>query len=216
MSYRQTSIRGVRDPETGSFEPISQIKKATGAAQSAASTAAKTGGQYGEQATDIGSTLVPQLKRDVTNAPGLTPEQRNTELVAGEQGLGGATSGLVGETNLRGARSRNIGESSGILDELQREKMRQSSQVGLGVEKENIALQQAQRAQALKQLEGLYGTDVEAGLKAQGLVPEDINAWANANKTGWQQNIEGGVDAATGLIKALKMPVGGGGGSQNG
>lgn len=197
MTYKTTSRRVLSDPLFG-VQPIASIKKATGAAQSAASTAAKTGGQYGEEATDIGSTLVPQLKRDVTNAPGMTPEQRNALLVGGEQGLGGATSGLVGETNLRGARSRNIGESSGVLDELQREKMRQSSQVGLGVEKENIALQQAQRAQALKQLEGLYGTDVEAGLKAQGLVPEDINAWANANKTGWVQNVDETLKALQG------------------
>ena len=60
-----------------------------------------------------------------------------------------------------------------------------------------------QRAGALKQLEGLYGTDVGAQLKAQSLVPEDIDAWAKANQTGWLQN-------TAMMIDALKPRVGGG------
>jgi hypothetical protein len=203
MRYRTTSRRVKSDPLFGT-QPIAGIKKATGAAQSAAGTAAKTGAQYGEQATDIGSTLVPQLKRDVSNAPGFTPEQVNAQLVAGEQGLGGATSGLAGEAGLRAVRSRNVGSTAGTLDELAREKMRTSSGIGLSVANRQAELQQQQREQALKQLQGLYGTDVEAGLKAQGLVPEDINAWANANKTGWLQDVESGIDTGGNLLKAIK------------
>ena len=197
MTFNHTSRRVDRDPLFGT-QPIAGIKKATGAAQSAAGTAAKTGGTYGEEASDIGSTLVPTLKQDVNNAPGFTPEQQNAQLVAGEQGLGGATSSIAGEAGLRAVRSRNVGSTAGVLDEAAREKMRQSSTVGLDVAQKQAELQQAQRAQALKQLQGLFGTDVEAGLKAQSLVPEDINAWANANKTGWLQDTEGVLNTLKG------------------
>jgi hypothetical protein len=59
----------------------------------------------------------------------------------------------------------------------------------------------------LSGLEGLYGEDVNANLKAQSLVPEDINAWGNAGKTGWLQN-------TLAVINTLKPkgPFGGGGG----
>src|SRR6516164_8327201 len=115
--YRQTTLRGMRDPETGSFEPVSSIKKATGAAQNAASTGAQ----------DIGGMLVPTLKADVTNAPGLGETGRNAMLGTGLGAAGGAASGIVGEEGLRAARSRNVGGSAGVLDEAAREKMRTSA-----------------------------------------------------------------------------------------
>src|SRR6516164_3538486 len=84
-----------------------------------------------------------------------------------------------------------------------REKMRTSAGVGLDVATKDAMLKAQQRAGALKQLEGLYGTDVGAQLKAQSLVPEDIDAWAKANQTGWMQN-------TAMMIDALKPRVGGG------
>jgi hypothetical protein len=116
---------------------------------------------------------------------------------------GGAASGSVGEEGLRAARSRNVGGSAGVLDEAAREKMRTSAGVGLDVAAKDAMLKAQQRAGALKQLEGLYGTDVGAQLKAQSLVPEDIDAWAKANQTGWMQN-------TAMMIDALKPRVGGG------
>lgn len=189
MEFKTTSRRVASDPLFGSW-PIAGIKAATGAAQGAAKTAAGTGAKYGSAADTVGSTLVPTLTKDVTNPQGFTPEQTNAMLVKGAEGAGGAASGIAGEAGLRAARSRNTGALSGVLDEAAREKMRTSAGVGLDVATKNAMLQQQQREQALKQLQGLYGTDVEAGLKAQGLVPEDINAWANANKTGWVQNVD--------------------------
>lgn len=200
MTFNRTSRRVINDPLFGTIE-ISGIKKATGAAQKAAGTAAGTAGGYGEGATDIGSTLVPQLQRDVTNPQGFSPEDQAAMLTKGEEGAGGATSGLVGEAGLRAVRSRNVGSTAGIADELAREKTRASAGVGLDVATQNAMLKQQQRANALKQLQGMYGTDVEAQLKAQGLVPEDINAWADANKTGWVQNVDETIGALGGAKK---------------
>jgi len=206
MTFRRTTRRVLDDPLYGT-QPIAGIKKATGAAQQAASTAAQTGGQYGAGAQDIGGMLVPTLKADVTNAPGLGESGRNAMLGTGLGAAGGAASGIVGEEGLRAARSRNVGGSAGVLDEAAREKMRTSAGVGLDVATKDAMLKAQQRAGALKQLEGLYGTDVGAQLKAQSLVPEDIDAWSKANQTGWVQNTAMMIDA----LKPKFGPVGAGG-----
>jgi hypothetical protein len=187
MKFNHTTRRVLSDPLYGT-QPIAGIRAATAAASQAAKTAAATGGQYGAEAQGIGGMLVPQLQQDVANAPGLGTGTTNAMLQQGLGAAGGAASGIVGQEGLRAARSRNVGGSAGVLDEAAREKMRTSAGVGLDVATKNAMVQQQQRASALKQLEGIYGTDVGAGLKAQSLVPEDIDAWAKANQTGWMQN----------------------------
>jgi len=180
-------------------QDIAGIGAATGAASNAATTAAQTGAAYGQQAGTLGGMLVPTLQGDVMNAPGFSAAQQNAMLTEGLEGAGGAASGLVGQAALAGARSRNVGAgTTGALDEVAREKMRTSAGVGLDVATKNAMLQQQQRASALKQLEGIYGTQVGAALKAQSLVPEDIDAWAKANQTGWVQNVTGVLSALQG------------------
>lgn len=195
MRFLQTTRRTISDLLFGT-QPIAGIKKATGAAQSAAGTAAQTAGQYGKQASDIGSMLTPTLEADIRNPQGFSPSTTNAMLGMGLGAAGGAASGIVGQAGLEAARSRNVGAATGVLDEAQREKMRTSAGVGLDVATKNAELQQQQRAQALQQLQGMYGEDVNAQLKAQGLVPEDINAWANANNSGWVQNVDQTIAAA--------------------
>jgi hypothetical protein len=186
-SFNRTTRRVWSDPLDGT-QPIAGIQAATGQAAQAAQTAAQTGAQYGQGAFGIGGMLVPQLEADVNNPQGFNAATRNDMLVQGLEGAGGASSGIVGQEGLRAARSRNVGGSAGVLDEAAREKMRTSAGVGLDVATKNAMLQQQQRQSALQGLQGLYGTDVNAQLKAQSLVPEDIDAWAKANQTGWLQN----------------------------
>jgi hypothetical protein len=198
-----TSRRVLRDP-LGGVQDIAGIRAAETAAQNAAQTAAQTAAQYGAQAGALGGMLVPTIESDVMNAPGLSPAQQNAMIGAAEGGLGGAASGLVGEAALAGARSRNVGAgTTGALDEIAREKMRTSAGIGLDVATKNAMLQQQQRANALKQLEGIYGTQTGAQLKAQSLVPEDINAWVNASKSGWLQNVEGVMGAVSGMAGGI-------------
>jgi hypothetical protein len=199
----RTTRRVLADPLYGT-QPIAGIEAATAAAQRAAQTAAQTGGQYGAAAQGIGGMLVPQLQADVTNPQGYGAQTMNLMLGEGLGAAGGAASGIVGQEGLAAARSRNVGGQAGVLDEAAREKMRTSAGVGLDVATKNAQVQQAQRAGALKQLEGIYGTDVGAQLKAQSLVPEDIDAWAKANQTGWMQN-------TAMMLNALKPGYQGGG-----
>lgn len=198
-----TTRRVLTDP-LGFVTEIAGIKKATKAAQGAATTAADTGAKYGASADTLGATLVPELTKEATHPTGFNPTDVNNMLVAGEEGAGGATGSIVGQGNLEAARTHNTGALSAVLDEAGREKARTLSSNALNVQNQNAMLKEKQRQSGLAGLADLYGEDVNAGLKAQGLVPEDINAWSNANKTGWLQNTTGVLDTLTGAAKAAK------------
>lgn len=160
-------------------------------------TATSTANGLGSQATSIGGALVPQLQKEATNPTGYTPTQQNNMLVAGEQGAGGANAGIVGQAGLTAARTHNNGALSGVLDSAARAKTQQLSTNALGVQNRQADLQQKQMADAQKQLGGLYGEDVNADIKAQSLVPEDINAANSAAQSGWQQNAQKWYGLAT-------------------
>jgi len=164
-------------------------KKAKGMAQQAANTAKSTEAGFGQKATDIGSTLVPEFRKEATNPTGFNPNDLNAMLVSGEEGAGGATGALSGEATLRAARSRNTGALSGVLGDLSREKTRTLSSNALDVQKMNAQEKMRQKTEGLKGLEGIYGTDVGAQIKEGELVPEDIHAMLEANKTGWGKNL---------------------------
>jgi hypothetical protein len=201
--------------ETG-YEYSGQLALADRAAQAEAQqaqkTAAGTAAGYGQTAQGIGSNIIPTLERDVNNAPGLTPTQKSAELVAGEQGAGGATAGVTGQAGLNALRTRNTGATSSVLDDAMRRKAQLLSQNALGVEKQNTNLQQQQRAQGLAGLEGLYGTDVGAQLKSMGIQNSDINTQIEAGKSGWLQNAEGIGSTLAGMASKGAGIAGGYGG----
>ena len=165
-------------------------------AENAANTAKTTGANYGSAASGISAQLVPQLQREATGNVGLSPTQANNELVAGEQGAGGATAGVTGAAGLNAMRTRNSGALSGVLDQAARSRGQTLSNNALGVQKQStdIARQNQERSQQM--LSGLYGTDVGAQMHAMGLEAPDINAGVNAGNSGWFQD-------ATQLINAL-------------
>lgn len=176
-------------------------RSAQAQAGAAATTAKNTAGGYGTSAQGIGNFLQPTLQRDITNPVGFTPTEANNMLVAGEQGAGGATAGVAGAAGLNAMRTRNSGALSGVLDQAARTKQQQLSQNALGVQNESAKLAQAKRASALGGLQGLYGTDVGAQMKAMGIQNEDINSEIEAGKSGWVQNLEGGISALSGAAK---------------
>jgi hypothetical protein len=175
-------------------------------AKSAMNNADTTAGNFATGATNISGSLVPQLQKQATNPTGYTPTQQNNMLVAGEQGAGGANAGITGQAGLQAARTHNTGALSGVLDSAARAKQQTLSQNALGVQNRQADLQQKQMSDAQKELAGLYGTDVNADIKAQSLVPEDLNAANNAAQSGWQQNAQRWYQLAT-------RQGGGGGGS---
>jgi hypothetical protein len=185
-------------------------RSAQNQAGQATNQAFSTAGNYGAKAGQIGGSVVPTLERDINNAPGYNPTDLNAMLVGGEQGAGGAASGITGQAGLEAARTRNSGATSSVLDQAMRRKGQILSQNALNVQGENANLKQRQRSQALSGLEGMYGTDVGAQLKSMGIIPSDISADVNAGKSGWLQDTEGLLGTlSSGALAGNKIATGG-------
>ncbi len=180
------------------------MRSAQNQAKTAYNTASATAGKYGSAGDDVSSHLIPGLEREANNPEGYTPEEMNDQLVASEQGAGGANAGITGEANLRAARTRNSAGYTTALDEAARDKTRTLSQNALNIKDASAKLGQEKQMAAQKELGSIYGTDVEANLKAQGLMPEDVNAETDAGKSGWFQNMTGLISSLSGAASAIK------------
>lgn len=158
--------------------------------------------------------LMPQLTQEATNPQGFAPGDLAAMRTAGEQSLGGATAGAVGEGDLTAARLRNAGAFTGAQDESVRNAQRELSQRSVETEGQNALLKEQQRQSGIAGLGNLYGTNTQSMLGALGLGngatnagSEATNALTNAGNSGWFQQM-------LGLINAVK-PTGSAGGGQS-
>jgi hypothetical protein len=192
--------------------PIKCDRSVQNAAKSNATNANTVASGFGTTASQIGSSLIPGLEREAENPTGFTPVQKNNMLVASQEGVGGASSGIVGQGNLAAARTRNAGGFARALDEAARQKGRQLSTNAVGIQNEDarVALQRQQDAQ--RQLAGLYGTNTSDQLKAMGLSDEALRTELDAGKSGWQQNAMNWINTLGGAAKTGAGIAGGGGG----
>lgn len=182
--------------------PIAKADRSTqGAAGQNARAAGSTGSNFSTQANQIGGTLIPTLKQEATNPTGYTPQEQANQLTAGEQAAGGAGGAVAGEAGLRAARTNNTGSLSSVLDQAARRTGQTLSENALGVANKSADLAQKKQAQALGQLQGLYGTDTSNALKAMGLQNEDLDTELNAGKSGWLQNGMGILSSLQGAGK---------------
>ncbi len=192
--------------------PIYFDRSIQGAAKKNAGTAGDVATGFGSTASSIGSSLIPGLEREAQNPTGFTPVQKNNMLVASQEGVGGANSGIVGQGNLAAARTRNAGGFTRALDESARQKGRQLSTNALGVQNEDARVAWQRQQDAQHQLVGLYGTNTSDQLKAMGLQDEDLNTALNAGKSGWQQNAMNWITTLSQGAKAGAQAANGGGG----
>lgn len=169
--------------------------------KNAYNSATGSANQYDEAGNQISSSLIPGLEREANSPEGFTPEEMNNQLVAGEQGAGGANAGITGEANLRAARSRNSAGYTASLDEAARDKTKQLSENALNIQNSSDKLGQEKQMNAQKELGGLYGTDVNANLEAQGLSTKDIGEEVEAGKSGWFQNMTSLISSLSGAAK---------------
>ena len=190
--------------------PIKLDRSVQGAAKKNAGTAGDVATGYGSTAAGIGSSIIPGLEREAQNPQGFTPVQKNNMLVASQEGVGGASSGITGQANLAAARTRNAGGFARALDEAARQKGRQLSTNALGVQNEDarVALQRQQDAQ--HQLAGLYGVNTSDQLHAMGLQNEDLNTALKAGQEGWLQQGEGLLNTLSGAAATGAKIAGGG------
>lgn len=152
-------------------------------------TANRTATGASARADQIGSSLIPGLEQQANNPTGYSPQELNDQLVASEQGAGGANAGIVGQANLDVARSHNSAGYTAALGEASREKTRTLSQNALDVQGRNADLAQKKQAFAQGQLGHLFDTSTDENLKAQGLSNDSIQTELEAGKSGWMQNM---------------------------
>lgn len=172
-------------------------------AQQGATGAGATASQYGGKAQTIGAKLTPTLWNDINNPTGYTAQETNAMLAAGEQGAGGANAGIAGQAGLTASRTRNTAGLSSVLDAASRQKGQQLSQNALGVQAQSAQLAQQKRADALRQMGGMYGEDVNAQLGNENAENAFMNTGIKAGDSGWYQNTLSGLEALFGKGGAM-------------
>ena len=186
------------------------------AAQSAASTAAKTAtgvaGNEESQATNASAALTPFYRSEMQAQHGFNPGQTQELLNYAGAGVGGSGAAATGEAASQAARTRNTSGFSSALDQNARDRAREMGTINAGVGAQDVMGAKALNQEGAQGEAGLYGTDTSAMLGAMGQVAPDINAETNAGSQGWFQNLTSGINAGANLMKALKSGSGGGGG----
>ena len=176
------------------------MRSAVNQASSAATNAGNTSANLGAEASGIGSTLTPFLTSELEHPQGYSQGDTSAMLAAGIGGAGGADSGIVGQAGQRAAVSRNAGGFQSALDDAARSRTKAAAGSSEGIAADNAGLKQTQQQDASRGLQGMYGTDTSGMLNASGQIAGDVNAEANADKTGWIQNaqslLSSGMDVA--------------------
>ena len=189
------------------------MRSAVNQASDAYNQANNTSATLGGEAQGIGANLTPFLTQEMLHPQGIGQQGITAETSAALGGAGGAMSAFNGEAAQRAGASRNAGGFQAALDDASRQRMKAAAGSSEGIQAQNENLKQTQQQEGAKGLQGMYGTDTSGMLESQGQEANDINAEANADKSGWLQNAMGLTNSASGLIGALKGKKNGGGGS---
>ncbi len=164
---------------------------AVGQAKQQGKVAGEVAGTAGSNASQIGSTITPVLEQQATHPTGYDPTTLNNMLVSQQEAAGGANATVGGEGRLNALRTRTAGGFAPALAEAARSKGRTLATGALNVQNRSADLAQQKQQEALRSLQGLYGTDTSNQLKAMGLQSEDLQNQLAAGRQGWLQNTEG-------------------------
>ena len=201
------TVNPTRDIETwelishdGQYEyngPLALFDRAAaGQAGQAATQAAQVGGTEFEESQADKGIVRPKLTQWLNAEHLYSPDQLNQLLTAAGAGAGGATAGLTGEAELEGARTRNTGSSSALLDSLARGKQKSMASASEGIAAKDVTGAVQRQGTAAEGLKQMGDADTSAALKAMGIQSQDIQDEIEASKTGWFQNL-------TSLMKAF-------------
>ena len=208
------SIRAVYDIATGallerqSYEYFGPVERLDRAAQNeagqAAGTAGTTAAGYGANAANANAALVPFYRQEMQAQHLFNPAQTSELLNAAESPLAAGAATDYGRAQSEAARTRNTSGFSGALDEAARQRNQALGQANLGIGEADVMGAKELNQEGAAGMQGLYGTDVNAQLKAMGIQNEDINTEIQAGKSGWFQNLMNGIQTITGGVKALR------------
>ena len=183
--------------------PVARCDRAAqGQAKSTYNQSNATANTAGQNEAQERGSLIPGLESEANNPIGYTPNEENSMLVAGEQGAGGAASGITGEANLEAARTGNSAGLTSGLDDAMRTKGQILSQNALGVKNQSAELGQKKQQFAQGELGNVMSGDQQANLKALGLENESTNTGVEAGKSGWLQNMNATITALSGAGKS--------------
>jgi hypothetical protein len=171
-------------------------------ASNAQNTAGNTAANYGAQAQGNYAELNPFLSQELKNPSGYSQQDLTSQLSASQGGAGGATSSLLGQSNLQTARTRNSGGFGTALDAAARSRQQASAGASENIAANNANLKNTQQQSAVSGLTGLYGANTDAAMKALGIQTGDINAETNAGNSGWLQNATSLLNSVGGVAGA--------------
>lgn len=129
--------------------------------------------------------LVPTLESNLANPQGINPTDLAAIRTSNEQGAGGAESAAVGQGALQAARTRNAGAPAAAIASGVRGSGEVLSKANLDTNLANQKAKLGQQSQAESGLEGLYGTDLNAGNTALGQVAPLVQANTGATNASW-------------------------------
>ena len=169
--------------------------------QQGVTEARQTAGQYGATAQGVQGFLVPQLEKFAQAPPGYSPQDLSTMESGAMQTAAGESGAARERATLQAARTSNVAALPGQQAALTAGATQAGGNMLQNILARNAQLKAEQQQSAQRQLGDIYGTAARGQLEAQGLVPKDIEAGAEAEKVGWAQNLEG-IMAATGQLAA--------------
>jgi hypothetical protein len=155
-------------------------------------------------ASALGMNLTPFYRQEMNAQHLYSPMQNQAMLNAGAAPLASSLATAQGEARSQMARTRNTSGFSAALDQAARDRNSAMGQLSA-----NIAAQDVQGAKALNQagaqgMAGLYGIDTNAMLGAMGLRNQADQNAVEAGKSGWFQNLMGGIGTIAGALKPIK------------
>lgn len=173
-------------------------------AAQAGATAAGFGSEAGMESSDLNPFYAQEMKAQHLFEPG----QINELLTAAGAGTGAAEGAIEGQANREAARTHNASGFTKALDEAARERAKTAAGVSEGVAAQDVTGAKQLNQEGAAGMQGLYGTNVGAQLKAMGQQNEDLNTAIEAGKSGWLQNMTGVLGALQGA--GMKTASGGG------
>jgi len=129
--------------------------------------------------------LSPQLAGDIAHPAGYSPTDLAKMQTEAQQTAGGANAGAEGEAALRTARTRNAGGADAALGQSATGASQGLSQAALRISGQNADVKQRQRAQALGEEGGLYGTSLGGATSSLDAAAGLSNANTNASNASW-------------------------------
>lgn len=151
-----------------------------------------------QEAQGIFGPLTSFAQNQMTNPQGFGPAYGGMVAQTGAVGSG-VTAAAQQEAAQRGAASGNLAGISGTQDAIA-----QAASQGVGSNLQNLAVQNQllknqQQMQGAGMLQGIYGTNLQAGLGNLGQSIDATKAYTEAGKSGWLQNTMGVLGTLGGL-----------------